>query len=112
MSDVKKKLKETFRYFEFAYDNNGNYTLRFKSGKYTGMIYCEFQRETATTGRFVFSGECDSSASYYYNNIPGFKQLCDLIGSATVTFSSASRLVPNVLTFSLNAEDSITLKLQ
>ena len=112
VSDVKKKLKETFRYFEFAYDNNGNYTLRFKSGKYTGMIYCEFQRETATTGRFVFSGECDSSASYYYNNIPGFKELCDLIGSATVTFSSASRLVPNVLTFSLNAEDSITLKLQ
>ncbi len=63
VSDVKKKLKETFRYFEFAYDNNGNYTLRFKSGKYTGMIYCEFQRETATTGREYLVIKVDTTAA-------------------------------------------------
>lgn len=84
VANCQSKLKEKFTNLYFKYNGTRNsYTLAFKSGIYTGIF--DFTRINLANGTitFAYSGTKDTNATYYYNNIPGFKEL---VGYMSQTF--------------------------
>ncbi len=114
VSECKKKLKETFRYFQLYYSNDDQrFGLRFKSGNYYGIIFYNLNITEDNKATFTIDGSCAEGTEYYYNNLTSFKAFCDALQSTTWTVESDSRLVPSSIKFvsDNSADDSFTADL-
>lgn len=114
VSQCKKKLKETFRYFQLYYSNEDKrFGLRFKSGNYYGLIFYTLNITEDNKATFTFDGTYTDETKYYYNNLPAFKAFCDALQNTQWTVESPSRLVPSSIKFvsDNSADDSFTADL-
>lgn len=114
VSECKKKLKETFRYFQLFYSNDDQrFGLRFKSGDFYGIIFYNLNITADNKATFTIDGSCAEGTEYYYNKLTSFKAFCDALQSTTWTVESDSRLVPSSIKFvsDNSADDSFTADL-
>jgi len=88
VASCQTQLSESFTYLYFRNNPARNsFTLTFKSGKYTGNF--DFNRTNAGDNKvkLAYKSTADINASYYYNNIDGFKELIQLVGNKTYIVS-------------------------
>ena len=119
VSEVKKALGETFRFFQFTYDKTAaSASLFFQSvyrtKTYKGNIYFKAETTGDNVVKFTFDGTYDDGAKYYYNNIESIKSFVKLLQSTTWKIESPTRLVPSQLTLvsSTSSEDVIVVNVQ